>query len=53
MLKSLFGQSVTRWIKYSEYECVKAADGELYIVPTTKAVSFVYDPLENAESMIV
>ena len=53
MLKSLFGQSVTRWIKYSEYECVKAPDGELYIVPTTKAASFVYDPLENAENMIV
>ena len=38
---------------YSEYEYRRGEGGNLYIVPTPDAKPSVYDPLENAEAMVI
>jgi len=49
----LFGRATARWVKYSEYDAAKGKDGEWYIAPVKGAVQSVYDPIENAEAMVV
>ena len=49
----LFGKASSRWIKYSEYEAKQDNNGEWYVVPTPTAIPAVYDPIENAEQMVV
>jgi hypothetical protein len=51
--KDLFGKASSRWIRYSDYEAKKADSGEWYIVPSVKSIPAVYDPMENAEQMVV
>lgn len=53
MLKTLFGRASARWIRYGGYIYKKAENGELYLMPTSKCASGVYNPLENAEAMVV
>ncbi len=48
----MFGQASSRWIRYSDYEANQDKNGEWYIMPTAKAASAVYDPIENAEAMV-
>jgi hypothetical protein len=52
-MRDIFGQATARWIRYNDYECVQDRNGEWYVVPTAKSISGVYNPLENAETMIV
>ena len=49
----MFGKAASRWIKYSEYESSQSKNGEWYISPAFDAVSAVYGPIENVETMIV
>ena len=51
--KDMFGRATSRWIKYSDYEANQSKTGEWYISPSSKATSAVYDPIENAEEMVV
>ncbi len=53
MLKELFGQASARWIRYGSYIYKEADNGELYLTPTSKCTSGVYNPLETAETMVV
>ena len=50
---NLFQQTSSKWMKYSKYEVKEAADGAKYIMPSPKATPTVYDPLEDAEALVV
>lgn len=49
----LFGKASSRWIRYSDYDAVQDAHGEWYVAPSPKSALAVYDPIENAEQMVV
>jgi len=40
-------------VRYSEYVLKEAADGQRYVTPTPKAKPAVYDPLKDAETLVV
>jgi len=52
-MNNLFENASTRWARYTAYKYSEDKDGVLYLTPTVKAKSFVYDPLENAEAMVI
>ena len=49
----LFQKTNACWAKYSEYEYKKGEDGNLYIMPAPKATPTTYDPLEDAETLVI
>jgi hypothetical protein len=51
-VENLFKQTSSPWAKYSEYE-FKSKDNILYITPALDAKPSVFDPLKNAETMVV
>lgn len=52
-MNNLFQGTKSYWVRYGEYECKQAADGELYVVPAADAKPKVYDSMENAERMVL
>lgn len=52
-MQNLFSRSSSYWVKYSGYEWRKANDGTLYITPTAEAKPTVYDPLQNADQLVL
>lgn len=52
-MKNIFQKVRSYWAKYSEYEYKQSKDGVLYIAPTQTAKSSVYDPLKEAETMVI
>lgn len=52
-MNNLFQKASSHWVRYSEYEIKKAADGIRYIKAAPKAKPSVYDPLKDAESLVV
>ena len=52
-MTNLFQRASSHWVKYSEYELTKTADGMRYIKPAPKAKPVVYDPLKDADAMVV
>jgi len=52
-VKSPFQNSSSRWVRYSAYKYQETQDGTLYLTPTVKSASSVYDPLKNAETMVL
>jgi hypothetical protein len=52
-MNSIFQKTSAFWAKYSAYEYRKDEDGMLYITPEPTAKPSVYDPLENAEAMVL
>ena len=52
-MNNLFQRASSSWVKYSEYELKEAADGKRYIKPAHKAKPSIYDPLKDAESLVV
>ena len=52
-MKNLFQQTSSRWVKYSEYEIKETPDGTRFIQPAAKANPTVFDPLEDAETLVV
>jgi len=50
---NIFQNTSSCWVKYSEYKYRKSANGIMYIVPTADSKLKIYDPLENAEIMIL
>ncbi|MCL2671358.1 MAG: hypothetical protein FWF10_04905 [Clostridiales bacterium] len=52
-MNNLFQRASSHWVKYSEYEVKTVADGTRYIKPAPKAKPIVYDPLKDAENLVV
>jgi len=52
-MNNLFQRASSHWVKYSEYEIKTTADGTRYIKPVLKAKPVVYDPLKDAENLVV
>jgi len=52
-MNNLFQRASSSWVRYSEYELKKAADGTQYIKPAPNAKPSIYDPLKDAENLVV
>lgn len=52
-MKNLFQNASSHRVRYSEYEFKQGENGKLYVTPTAKASPQVYDPLKNAETMVL
>jgi len=52
-MNDLFQQTNSRWLKYSKYEVKEAADGKRYVMPAPLSFPTIYDPLEDAEALVV
>ena len=52
-MNNLFQNTSSYWVKFSEYEFVTAKDGKEYIKATPKARPEVYDPLKNADVLVI
>ena len=52
-MNNLFERSSSSWVKYSEYECRRAKDGKQYVTPAPNAKPEIYDPLKDAEAMVL
>jgi hypothetical protein len=50
---NLFQKTSSHWVKYSEYVKKEDRDGNWYVRPSPKAKAIVYDPLEDAEALVV
>lgn len=52
-MDNLFTKSSSHWVRYSAYECREASDGRLYVTPASDAAPGVYDPLKDAEVLVL
>ena len=52
-MNNLFEQTSSYWVRYSEYELKQDDGGVPYIMPSLKAKPEVYDPLKDAETLVV
>ena len=52
-MKNPFEYASSSWVKYSEYECRRAADGKEYVVPAKDAKPGAYDPLKDSQDLVV
>ncbi len=52
-MNSIFQKTSAPWARYGEYEYRRGDDDHLYILPSQAAKPSVYDPLVNAEAMVV
>jgi len=52
-MNNLFQRASSSWVRYSEYELKKADDGKRYVKPAPKAKPSIYDPLKDAENLVV
>ena len=50
---NLFQKTSSHWVRYDKYECKEAGDGLLYVTPAPKAKPSVYDPLKDAEALVL
>ena len=49
----LFQRTSSNWVKFSEYELKEAKDGQRYVTPAPKSRPTLYNPLKDAETMVV
>ncbi|MBQ2663413.1 MAG: hypothetical protein IJH36_11395 [Clostridia bacterium] len=53
-MKNIFEHTRSSWVKYSEYDFVQDEDsGQVYIMPASDAKPQFFNPLENAEQMVI
>ena len=52
-MKNLFQSASSPWVRYSEYEYKKAGDGHFYITSAAEAKPEIYDPLKDAEQVVL
>lgn len=52
-MKNLFEHTSSPWIRYSSYEYRTAKDGTLYIVVSKDAKPEMYNPMKDAESLVL
>ena len=48
-----FDHTSASWVRYSQYEWKQGKDGHLYITPTKNASPKPYDPMQNAETLVM
>ena len=53
MMKNLFEQSRSHWVRYDHYEMKTAGDGKRYITPGKNAKPDVYNPLKEAPDIVL
>ena len=51
-MKKLFEHISASWVHYSDYEWKEKA-GQFYLLPTKDAVPRPYDPMKEAESIVL
>lgn len=52
-MHKLFEKTSSIWVRYDSYVWKAAQDGGLYLTPAPGAAPRIYDPLENAQSLVV
>ena len=52
-MKSLFEHTSASWVRYSDYEWKEAKNHQLYLLPTRDAIPSPYDPMKEAESIVL
>lgn len=52
-MKKYFEQASAQWVRYSAYEWKKDADGTLYLTAAPDAQPEIYDPLKNAQRLVL
>ncbi len=52
-MNNLFDKTSSQWVRYDKYEYKKDGDGVLYITPAPKAKPAIYDPLKDAETLVL
>jgi hypothetical protein len=52
-MTNLFQKTSSYWAKYSAYELQKTKDGREFVTPAPKAKPTVYDPLKDADAMVL
>ena len=52
-MNNLFQRTSSHWVKFSEYLLKADKDGQKYVMPAPKARPTVYDPLKDADAMVV
>ena len=52
-MKSLFEHTSASWVHYSDYEWKETKNHQLYLLPTKDAVPSPYDPMKEAESIVL
>jgi hypothetical protein len=52
-MNNLFQKTSSHWARFSEYEFRKDENGIEYIKPAPKAKPSVYDPLKNADALVL
>jgi len=52
-MNNLFERTNAFWAKYSQYEYRRGDDDILYLVPMLDATPIVYDPMKDAEALVV
>ena len=53
MMKNLFEQSRSHWVRYDHYELKTAEDGKRYITPGKNAKPDVYNPLKEVPNIVL
>ena len=51
-MRNLFEHTSASWVHYSDYKW-KEKDGQFYLLPAKDAVPKPYDPMKNAESIVL
>lgn len=52
-MNNLFQKTSSHWARYDRYELKEAEDGNRYVTPARDAKPEVYDPLKEAEQMVL
>lgn len=52
-MNSIFQKSSSHWVRYDKYELNEAENGKLYVTPAKNAKPEVYDPLKDADAMVL
>jgi len=53
MMNTIFDNTGFFWVRYSDYELKAADDGQRYVTPVLESKLTPYDPMANAETMII
>ena len=53
MMKNLFEQSRSHWVRYDHYELKTAEDGKRYITPGKSAKPDLYNPLKEVPNIVL
>ena len=51
-MRNLFEHTSASWVRYSDYEW-REKDGNLYLLPSKDAAPKPYDPMEDAEALVL